>query len=540
MPISCNPFSSSPSFKDFILAAHKAPPEDHLMFDGGSVSSVSKNYRIGDCEKEINKKTWQAFASAVKGAISRKKIDWICERYYTKKTWDQLTNSSDEPLSRVDVERFGVGAYSATVSDLQDAQSWWKSKDLSRCSVEEIKRLYGLAISHGDLVDWEDERKISGSPRQARENFIFDPFKMDQQRCNLFRRIPKLLYWEKEENSKDPNIPKMHPYYSRLSMAITCLFENPDPSKTQDLEFVIPAPGVKEGEIDFYKVYNIISGGGLTAVALVPVSDSSPLQPIISFRCTKQAPWQKDFFKSVLNNGEEKMGKSGYETCQKHGDPLRKLLEDPEFSKGKKIKVLAYSQGGGYGGYSLNDWLCIFWRKIDEFIGFNFIGNDNAETAKEDSVIEGIANQINDLPEDEIPPSFTIHRNIGDWVNGSGQRHIGWGVHHRNSTVRVFEWKIDDFPMPEKDPRDSTQRNLWFNIHGARPMDSNSKYTYDLYQGHTQTDPILDTYKRDPTLEDIRRKFGHEVIHRIGSIIYKLIDFIARIFGIEFLKKYTS
>lgn len=511
------------SFNQFILAAHKAKPEDHLVFDGGAISSVSKTPDI-----EINKRTWSAFENAVKGAFSQQKIDWICQRYY-KKGWDKLKQSS-EPLRRVDVERFGVGAYSATVSDLQYVQSWWRCKDLSCRSVEEIKHLYDRATAHGYLVDTQDPRKISGSPREARENFIFDPFKMDQQRCNLFMGVPEL-------KSQDPRIPKMHPYYSRLSMAITCLFENP--SKAQDPEFVIPAPGVREGDIDFYKVHKIVSGGGLSAIALVPVSDSSPLQPIISFRCTKQAPWQKDFFQSVLNNGEKQMGKSGFEACKVK---LRELIEDKEFSKGKKVKVLAYSQGGAYAGRFLKDIIGEFWRKIDEFIGFNFIGNDDPkaseEVAEDNRVIEGIANQINALAKDEIPPSFTIHRNIGDWVNGSGKRHIGWGIHHPNSAVRVFEWTIDDYPMPEKNPRDQTQRNLWYNVHGARPMDSSSTYTYDLYQGPTQCDPILDTYKRDPTLEDIRQEFGHEVIYRVGGTLYRFFDFLVRIFGIEFLKKY--
>lgn len=532
MPISCLSFSS-PSFNQFISASHKAEPEDRLIFDGGAVSSVSKNYRFGDSEAEINKKTWNAFANAVQGAFSREKIDWICQRYY-KKSWDKLKNSS-EPFRRMDVERFGVGAASATVSDLHYAQSWWKkishffSKGLSSYSVEEVKHLYDRAISHGDLVGTQDARKISGSPREASENFIFDPCKMDQQRCNLFMGIPKLI-------SKDPRILRM-PYYSRLSMAITCLFENP--SKAPDPEFVIPAPGIKEGEIDFYKVHKIVSGGGLTAVALVPVSDSSPLQPIISFRCTKQALWQKDFFQSVLNNGEKQMGKTGYDACKEN---LKLLIEDKEFSKGKKIKVLAYSQGGTYAGRFLKDIIGEYWRKIDEFIGFNFTGNDDPkaseEMAEDNQVIEGIAKQINDIAKDEVPPSFTIHRNIGDWVNGSGKRHVGWGIHHPNSAVRVFEWKINDYPMPEKNPRDPTQRNLWFNIHGARPMDSSSTYTYDLYQGPAQCDPILDTYKRDPTLEDIRQEFGHEVIYRVGDTLYRLLDFLVRIFGIEFLKKY--
>jgi hypothetical protein len=117
---------------------------------------------------------------------------------------------------------------------------------------------------------------------------------------------------------------------------------------------------------------------------------------------------------------------------------------------------------------------------------------------------------------------------------------VGHGIKHPNSFVRVFEWSIDDHPIPRKDPEDNGERNLWFVLHGIRPMDSSSTYTYKLYQGPTQTDPILNTYKRDPTLEDIRQEFGYKVIYRGIYIIYAIGNFFARILGLKFLKKYFS
>ena len=199
-------------------------------------------------------------------------------------------------------------------------------------------------------------------------------------------------------------------------MTITCLLE--DPSKVNQ-EFIIPAPGVRDGEIDFLRVHKIISKGGLTAVALVPVSDSSYLQPIISFRCTKQAPSQSGFFDSILNNGERQIGKSGYEACK---EELLALFEDKNFTRGKKVKILTYSQGGSHAGYLLKDAIAKYWRIIDEFIGFNFVGNDdpraNDQTAEDNRVIEGIAEQINALSPHEIPPSFhpQEYRGLGQWL----------------------------------------------------------------------------------------------------------------------------
>lgn len=522
--------SSPPSFDKFVLAAHKAKSEDDLMVQEGVVSCVSKSCHLGE---STNNKTWNAFRNAVESTFTREKIDWICKRYNFN--WKA---ASTDRLKRRHVEYFGVGASSVRLADLKSAQSVWKSvwrffTGLGSASVDEVRKLYDRVTEHSFLVDKYDPRKLSGAPREFHENFATDQFNIDQQRSNLYLGVGELL-------SKDPKISRLDRFYSRLSMTITCLLE--DPSKVNQ-EFIIPAPGVRDGEIDFLRVHKIISKGGLTAVALVPVSDSSYLQPIISFRCTKQAPSQSGFFDSILNNGERQIGKSGYEACK---EELLALFEDKNFTRGKKVKILAYSQGGSHAGYLLKDAIAKYWRIIDEFIGFNFVGNDdpraNDQTAEDNRVIEGIAEQINALSPHEIPPSFTVHRNIGDWVNGSGKRHIGWGINHPNSVVRVFEWKIDDFQMPTKNPRDPTQFNPWHHIHGARPMDcmrdSNNPYEYNLYQGPTQCDPVLDTYRRDPTLEDIRQEFGHEVLYQAVSMAYEIGSFLVRIFGIQFLRKY--
>lgn len=513
------------TFQDFAFASERAMhahPDDHLIVQDQIVASSSKNstYESSD----VHRKTWSAFSRAVREAFTEDRIKWICDRYKFK-----LDSYSTHPLQRRYVEYFGVGSYSTRLSDLADSlysQSWtiskiisffWSTK-VSSCSVNRVRDLYNHATSNSYLGAREDPRDLSGAPRKVHENFIEDKFTKDRQRCNLFQGISEMV-------STDPKIPRLHPYYSRLNMTITCLVENS--SGVEHPEFIIPAPGPTDGEIDFYRVYDVISEGGLTAVALVPVSDSSPLKPLISFRCTKQAFSQKDFMPSILNNGEGEMGRSGYQLCK---DKLIALIEDPKFTRGRKATVLAYSQGGGHAGYFLNDILGTHWRKIGEFVGFNFIGNDNP-------VIEGIADKINAIPADELPPAFTIHRNIGDWVNGSGRKHVGWGFKHPNSIVRVFEWKIDDYKMPTKNPYDPTQFDPWHNLHGARPMDSRREYEYDFYQGPAQCNPILDTYKRDPTLEDIRQKLGHQILYRVVGFFYHSIDFILRLFGIEYFKK---
>ncbi len=525
---------------------YKKSIESLLPLNNSKIGTIWENFKFSieralpvKGRKEIqgealNRKTWAVFKRAVEKAFTVKRINWICGRYGFN--WENMVGSG-LPLERRYVEYFGVGAETSSSYNLLEIlrqNSWipWLKKSLSSRSVDEIYRLHQASVKCRYLGTSKDPSRVSGAPSLSHENFAPDYFVMDRQRCNLFRGIADLV-------SKDPKIPRLHPYYSRLCMGIISLLETE--KKIRDRELVIPAPGPRDGELDYYKIYDIVSFGGMTAVALVPISDESTLKPIVAFRCTKQTLGQAEAIPSMLNDVELNIGESGYKAGK---EALAKLVNDPKFTRGGKFNVLCYSLGGAHATYFMRD----HWKNVADFVGFNFVGS-------EEVVVDSIARQINELPKTELPPSFYLYRNIcdqkgalGDWVNKAGQKHVGCGVKHPNSRIQLVEWIVDDRETPTENVYDPLQVQRWLTIHGVRPMDleredelkspfgPNWKYRYNIFRGHHLCTPRLDTYRRDGGLEDARLKFGHQVVYKVVSMVYSFLDFIFRAFGIEFFR----
>jgi hypothetical protein len=527
---SLNPFAKPLLFHDFILAAQQVGPQESLVLRRGKL--VRKLSLDEKEEKRLNRATWCAFRRAVQEAFSPERLESICTLY--KFDWKKMVNS-DLPFERRYLEYFGVGACSVKTTDLARElrdrswfgwsklydRGWFGETELKCFSTEQIHELYTEATHGTYLGKTEDPKNLHGAPTEGHENFIHDRFRVDRRRCNLLRGIVDLV-------SPDPSIPRLHPYYSRLNMAIISLLETG--KKNKDAQVVIPAPGEMEGEVEYYEVYDIISKEGLNAFALVPISQASNLRPLLVFRCTKQSV--NDGVSSWLNDMEENIGESGYLACKKE---FERLMQDKHFHRGKKVNVLCYSLGGAHAGYFMRD----HWRHIQECVCFNFVGN-------EQKVIEDLSKEINALGKDQIPPAFYLHRNRGDWVNNTGQKHLGWGIHHPNGQVHLYEWEVDDLPKPKA--YIPTEIPAWLNIHGARPMDSRPEesrrgkhstrfpYRYTYYSGPLACDPHL-TYERDSRFEELRRAYGHKVLFNVVNFFYSLSDFILRILGIEFFKK---
>jgi len=484
------------TLSDFILAAQRLRSDDPLVYKDGALVK-------GTSEGSLNQSTWQLFSRVVKEAIPKRKRHHICARYGFP--WKKMVHS-DLPLTPRDIMRFALGCVCAYTYNLQESleRQGKETLPLSQLSVEEIHQLFGDATRYGQIKR-KDPRRVTGAPQKLHENFVLDYFKMDQQRCLLLRDVENLV-------SSDTRIPRMHPYYSRLTMGIISLLQTEKENK--DINIIISAPGREKGQIDYYRVYDIISYGGLSAIALVPVSESSSLEPLLIFRCTQQAMCKPDWIASNQNNIEENNGELGYGASE---EELSRLMEDPKFTQGKKIKVLAYSLGGSHATYFMQR----FWNRVSEFVGFNFTGTKA-------SVVEDIADQINALDETQIPPSFYLYRNQGDLVNNVGKKHIGWGIRHPNCSVQLIEWFIDN----------DSERIRLLPFHAVRPMDSEEDYDFKIYRGPTLCDPILNTYYRDSSLEDFRQKMGSKVLSYVIGL-FNLINFFFRIFGIEFFKRNT-
>jgi len=516
----------SPSFQDFVTASQKVKRYDGLVLKDGILERKSP---FEEDEKKLNARTWKAFNQAIKSEFTSTHRKAIAARYGLD--FNKMAKA-DTPFERRYVEYFGVGAASPYTFQLREQQCFFDSR-LENLNPGEIHRLYKKATRNSYLGTVEDPTEIYGGVRHAHEQLTYDYFHTDQARSNLFRGISELV-------SKDPKIPRLHPYYSRLEMAIISLLET-DPENAT-LEAVIPAPSDRDGELDYYRIHKIISNGGLNAIALVPISKKSKLDPLLCFRCTKQTLGHHGTLDSNIENFNEHIGKSGYEACR---EELAKLSDDPAFNRGKPFTVLCYSQGGAHASYFMRD----NWRKVNHFIGFNSVGSD-------DQVVDALAKEINALGEYEIPPTIYQHRNVsnpegtrGDWVNYVGRKHLGYGIHHQNSITGVFEWLIDDYPAPTNNIWDPVQLGNWLNLHAVRPMDTDREdqlkskwnkkwnYRYKLHLGPSQVDAVLDTYNRDSTLEDLRHNIGYKIVYQIATEIFSWGDFFIRFFEFDFFKR---
>lgn len=513
-----------PTFPEFVAAASRLQPRDALALKG---ETITKRLPYEEDGSNLNRRTWAAFKSALIEWFPKTRRYFISARYNVDPVELERSGSS---LQRRQVEYFGVGAETVFTYNLSEKlrveASWWPFRPaLSDCTPDHLFKLHQEAVRPHFVGKEVDPSQVSGAPHTTHENLTTDLFERDRQRAILYRGVADLT-------SHDPNIPRNHPYYSRLCMGIISLLET-DP-KLKDLEIVIPAPGAQEGKLDYYKVHEIVSHGGLTAVALVPISKHSSLEPILAFRCTKQTFAQDQAVSSMLNDLEVDIGRSGYEASRQ---ALNELVKDPKFAQGKKFKVLCYSLGGAHATYFMQE----HWRKVSEFIGFNITGC-------EASVVESLAKEMNDLPEHDIPPPISLHRNVGDWVNKAGRKHIGWGLKHPKSRIQLMEWTIKGLPIPEESVYDPVHLHRWLVIHGVRPMDSvrtdelehplagtRWKYRYNVYRGPTVCTPLLDTYKRDGGLENKRLEV-HQFLYKLIQGFYSFVDFIIRAFGFELFK----
>jgi len=503
------------SFHDFLSAAQRAKEGDHLIVQGNHVIPVSEG-NLPDEDQNIHQRTWRAFSNALSDLFPEKRVKAIGDRYGGRDWWDRMSQSNF-PLEKGYVERFGVGAATAHTFNLNECR-FPSVRSLESLSVDGVRGLFRDATKGTYLGPWRDPRSIHGSPEETHQQVFEDFFLIDKQRNKLYEGVGDLL-------SKDPNIPAMHPYYSRLTMGIvnflsTSVTRGDD---RRDFEMVIPAPTGEEGKVDYYKVYDIISKEGLTAFAFAPISKHSDLSPLVIFRCTKQAWSQSDFIDSVFQNLQDQHGESGYLACK---GELDALMEDPNFLRGKKPIVCGYSLGGNHATHFMKD----HWRGVQEAVLFNFCGNQWP-------VIRSIADEINALPPEEIPPGFYLHRNEsnkeathGDWVNRTGDAHCGWGIRHPKAVVRGYQWVLHDKERPEN-YFDPWQVKKSFGLHGVRPMDSTVKYDYVYFNGGTRCDEMLEV--TDRTIEGFRRNIGQKYFYSIGIQVWKLVQFIFRAIGFE-------
>ena len=489
----------------FFHAAQKERKRDRFVLIGERIVALRKSATESEETKELNRSTWTAFEEAMRHAFTNPRFENTCARYDLDFT---LMRERGLPLERRHIEAAGIAAstpYIYQIGELLDRGG----RDIRKLSSSEIGKLVDRVTKNGYLGEnLADPEKLSGGSEDETEILHQSYQLMDQRRNRLSFDVADLV-------SDDPNIGWNHPFLQRLTMATLSLLETKKADR--DVGIIIPAPSAIKGETDYYQVYDIISDGGLTAIALSPLSDESSLSPILAFRGTKGSLSQAETMESLLNDVENNIGELGYRKSKR---ALDCLMGDPEFLHGKKPIVTAFSLGGAHATYFMRD----HWREIEECVCFNWAGNNVA--------VDPLAEEINAIAENQSPPPIYLYRNFGDYVNGAGKKHLGYGITHPRSIVQLIEFDVDDIPTPHQE--NVFQRgevNKWLNLHGIRPLDSNRKYNYAIYRGK-ECNSVLDTYSRKKEIEDQRNQ-----LFKVFNAIYQTLDFIFRLFGLEFFKK---
>lgn len=470
-------------FVNFYLASTCVPNWDGeiIVEDDRVIPADEKSCDVS--LKEVRKKTWLVFQTAVKKLFSKERLEFILQRYNFE--LDAIADKGKLPLVRQMIEKIGIGAALPTVEDLEGGE-------FGNLPLQDLNVRYNRARQHAHVarpnVPLADVR---GGPKGGHEYFIQDPFAQDCKLVSLFKGVEQL---------------KWDTYVERLTMAIN--------SHEMAVGTIVPAPGI-DGKKDFYEVYHIVAGKGLYAVAFRPLSSQSYLSPILCFRCTQSSLGAIDAVHTWTNNAEKNIGQQGYDACE---DMLNSLMENEKFHGWKKIKMAAYSLGGAHGGLFFRD----HWQFISEAYFYRTV--HNAE-----GVAEALANQINQLPAAWPGPYIYIERVKGDWASYAGSRHVGHGITHFGTFIQLTEWDVGEAPKDLKE---------WMGVHSVRTCDNKVEFPHRIYRSE-ELFHELDNKERGETIakyEEARRSWGEKILAPVLDFFYRILGFIFRLMGIKIFR----
>lgn len=470
----------------FSAAAQAKDPYDEIIAYESGICLVNQGAVINEI-KEIRKKTWEIFTKALAETLTTRRVEVICKRYGLN-LMQFVHSQPPKPLFCRYLQLFSVGSAKIHEEDLVE-----EGGGLFQKTPEELEILYKRADRLQCLQKVEFSACDSGSIQKLLKFFCMKKLSLDRKRMLCYRELISPL-------------AHRHGYLQRLTMK--AIRFQPEEGE------ILPALDEKS-RIDYYKIHRIIAERGLYAVALMPISAFSFLPRLLLFRGTRTQLHQIDCVHSWRNNVQKHIGFLGYTFAK---SALDLLMADPLFCpKGKKIVVASYSLGGAHAGYFCLD----YWRVISEIVFFNTVSNDPV-------VAETLAQEINQLAEDQIGPSFFIYRAKGDWAHFSGGKHVGWGISHLNTHVEVQEFTIFEFP---------TLFDFWFlkMLHTHRFLDHTSnpyeKYVVEIWTKQVLVDKELDNARRAKDVEKMRRSPRVQIVYQFLNALYWL-----RILAFQFFK----
>ncbi|NGX45238.1 MAG: hypothetical protein K940chlam2_00383 [Chlamydiae bacterium] len=474
-------------FADFFLAASRVEGWDsEIIVEDGRVIPV-ENKSQETCLEKARWATWQAFEQAVSSLFPGDRLGDILHKY-SFPLGDMARDGTFALVQRM-VNKIATGAALPSVVDL----SQLATRELIVMTPQEIGHTYNeacraayLAPSTAPLSD------VRGGPKQAHEYLIQDFCLQDKKLVSLLQGVQH-LDWET--------------YMERLTMAING-HEIPEGT-------VIPAPGFPKGSPDFYEVYQVVAGKGLYAIALKPCSFKSALPPLLCFRCTQSSLGAIDAVHTWTNNAQKNIGEKGYTACK---EALTELLQDRAFNPNGKITLAAYSLGGAHGGLFFRD----HWRSVDNAYFYRSVHNT-------EGVAEQLASEINQLPPAFPGPSIYIDRVTGDWASYAGYRHVGHGITHLGTWIRVREFDLGFIPKNFAE---------WFNLHSMRALDLKAQPPKRLYF-RDELFHELDNKLRGETIkqyEKLRRTLGDKILYYVFEFFYRIFGFIFDLMGIRIFR----
>lgn len=567
--------ASQVSFEDFKKIVYQPPSFDYeIILTEKGLEAIALNKNPTDERILQRKAAWKVFVRIVEENLSLERLDFIKQRYLLTSEWQEWQEKS-VPLASQIVEKIGVGAANIYTADLKEILREETKRDkvkLSLCTEADLKRLYDKADPFKFIQNVPNKLDITGGPQKPGSYVTHDFFEDDRVRLILSQDFENLKQRVEEAAKKNPCLGNQVPHFfhvfcQRLAMAIvTCETEEKKKGK-KIRKAIIPAPRL-DGQtgLDFYKVYDIIIGRGLYAVPLKPVLFTSPLPPIVTFRPTVPAMKHINGPDTLIEDLNPEIGCLGYEAAKKE---LSELMEDPKFfGLSKGIVTLAYSLGGAYDGYFLEN----HWRKVSTALFFNTVSNasknpldytravlrlflkdssidwllknkiDKKPIESKDAfhVIEELAKQINQLNPEEHGPSFYINRCIthsdgtkGDVVHFNGEKHPGCGITHPNTFVQVQNILVD-----LKTPEDYFDPQL-IKVHAFRFLEPEALESYVkgvyTYRHPKLLETHLDNKKRRPEYEELRRTAA-EILFPILNYGFLILSFLSRFFNVPLFR----
>jgi hypothetical protein len=475
------------SFADFFITASQLRNwSDEIIVQDGRVIAEANKSPETDLD-EARRATWQIFQQAVSPLFERARLKEILERYSFN--LEVIVEEGALPLVQRMVAKIATGAALPSTADLEQLAG----PRLSVMTPREILGPYNEARRHAyTSAPITPLSEVRGGPKEAHEYVIYDPFLQDEKVVSLLEGVQHL---DREA------------YLERLTMAING-HEIPEGT-------IIPAPGTTKGSLDFYEVYRFVAKKGLYAVALKPCSSKSTLPPLLCFRCTQSSLGALDAVHTWRNNAQKNIGEKGYKACRADLDAL---LLDREFNPKGRITLAAYSLGGAHGGLFFRD----HWRDVDNAYFYRSV--HNAE-----GVAEQLAEEINQLPPAYPGPSIYIDRAVGDWASYAGYRHVGHGITHPGTWLRVREYDLGFIPK---------NFDQWFNLHSMRVLDSEKKFPMRIYF-RDELFHELDNRKRGEVIkqyEEMRMTIGDKILYHVIDFFYRILGFIFELMGIRIFR----